>query len=158
MNISWFGAFEYCAWLSKKTGKPYRLPTEAEWEYAARGSEKSKGYLYAGSDDLDKVGWYESNSGSKTHPVGQKQPNELGLYDMSGNVWEWCGDWYEEDYYGQSKGAKDPQGPSSSMSRVVRGGSWFDDPRYCRCSDRDDVRPEYRGVILGFRLVLPLQF
>ncbi|MCB0548602.1 MAG: formylglycine-generating enzyme family protein [Phaeodactylibacter sp.] len=158
VNVSWYGAYEYCAWLSQRTGKKYRLPTEAEWEYAARGGVRSKGYLFAGGNELDEVGWFGQNSGGKTHSVGQKRANELGLYDMSGNVLEWCGDWYDENYYQQSKGAKDPQGPSSGMSRVLRGGSWYDDPRYCRCTARGNITPVIRDDSFGFRLVLPFQF
>jgi formylglycine-generating enzyme len=103
------------------SGRKYRLPTEAEWEYAARGGNRSQGYQYAGSNNLDEVAWYDSKEGSKTKPVKQKKPNELGLYDMSGNVWEWCSDWYGSY---ASHSATNPKGPSTGTSRVLRGGSW----------------------------------
>ncbi len=99
MEVSWYGAQAYAQWLSESTGNPYRLPTEAEWEYAARGGSRSQNYRFAGSNDLDEVAWYSDNAGSRTHPIGGKRNNELGIYDMSGNVWEWCEDWYDENYY-----------------------------------------------------------
>ncbi len=111
------------------TGKNYRLPTEAQWEYAARGGQSSfdkggqGGFKYAGSNNLNEVAWYDVNSSNKTHPVGQKRTNELGLYDMSGNVWEWCQDWYDADYYKKSP-ANNPTGPTSGIYCVLRGGSW----------------------------------
>lgn len=135
--------------LNRITGKDFRLPTEAEWEYAARGGQKSQGYKYSGSDNIDDVAWYESNSKYSSSPVGQKQANELGLYDMSGNVDEWCSDWY--GLY--SSGAQtDPTGPTSGLNRVVRGGSWEDYATYCRVSSRCFGAPEYRECSLGFRL------
>ncbi len=163
-RVSWDDVQEFLARLNEKTGKTYRLPTEAEWEYAARGGKKSRGYRYAGSDDLDEVGWYRGNRrkgksyGAKgtTHPVGQKKPNELGLYDMSGNVWEWCRDWYDENYYEKcrAKGVvRDPQGPLKDFYRVNRGGSWDNFARSCRASNRDRLTPGDRNRYLGFRLV-----
>ena len=149
--VSWFGAKAYCAWLSRKTGRKYRLPTEAEWEYAARGGTLSKGFLYAGSEDLNKVAWFSENSSSKTHFVGQKEANELGLYDLSGNVWEWCSDWYG-DYPAGGKPEKDPVGPVSGSRRVVRGGSWNDGAGNCRVSRRRSYTPGYRYDLIGFRL------
>jgi formylglycine-generating enzyme required for sulfatase activity len=146
-NVSWHDANEY----AKKVGK--RLPTEAEWEYAARGGNKSKGYTYSGSNGIDAVGWYYDNSNSKTHPVTQKQPNELGLYDMSGNVWEWCSDWYSDSYY-RSSPKNDPQGPNSGSSRVLRGGSWGSYDRFCRVANRGGYNPDGRSNGSGFRLVL----
>ena len=143
-KVSWHDANAY----AKKVGK--RLPTEAEWEYAARGGNKSKGYTYSGSNDLDAVAWYTNNSGSKTHPVAQKQPNELGLYDMSGNVWEWCSDWYG-DY--SSSPQTDPQGPNSGASRVLRGGSLHRYDNSCRVADRYGRNPDYGSDFNGFRLV-----
>ena len=129
----------------------FSLPTEAQWEYAARGGKHSKGFKYAGSNDLDEVAWYDKNSDNKTHPVGQKKPNELGLYDMSGNVWEWCSDWYAGDYYKNSP-ANNPTGPTSGSYHVVRGGSWLDDSRFCRVSFRNYGIPVGRNYFLGFRV------
>jgi formylglycine-generating enzyme required for sulfatase activity len=128
------------------------LPTEAEWEFAARGGNSSNGYTYSGSNTLDAVGWYDDNSGSKTHPVGGKQPNELGIYDMSGNVWEWCSDWFSSSYYSVSP-ETNPQGPSSGSFRVVRGGSWFHVAVGCRSAYRFLDIPDFRSSYYGFRLV-----
>ncbi|MDE7149998.1 MAG: formylglycine-generating enzyme family protein, partial [Bacteroidales bacterium] len=138
-NVSWTEAVEFCNKLSQKTGKKYRLPTEAEWEYAARGGQKADGTKYAGSDAIGAVAWYKDNSG-KAHPVGQKQPNGLGLYDMSGNVWEWCQDWYGSDYYSSSS-ATNPQGLSSGSFRVHRGGGWNRSALSCRVSLRSYGTP-----------------
>ncbi len=140
--------------LNTLTGKNFRLPTEAEWEYAARGGSKSQGYKYAGSDNIDDVAWYTSNSGSTTHAVGTKQPNELGLYDMSGNVWEWCSDWYGSY---SSSSQTNPTGASSGSYRVYRGGSWSNSAGYCRVSDRSYDTPGFRFSLLGLRLALPVQ-
>ena len=126
----------------------YRLPTEEEWEYAARGGVKSKGYTYSGSNDPDKVAWYGDNSGSATHEVGKKSPNELGLYDMSGNVYEWCWDWYGE-YNGET--GKNHYGPESGTDRVLRGGGWYSFARVARSACRDGYGPSNRGSIVGFR-------
>jgi formylglycine-generating enzyme required for sulfatase activity len=149
IHVSWNDANAYCDWLSKKSGKNYRLPTEAEWEYGARGGVQSKGYKYAGSNNIGDVGWYSSNSGNKTHAVGDKIPNELGLYDMTGNVWEWCSDWKGE-YSTSSK--TNPTGSYSGSDRIVRGGSWFSFPQYCRVTYRDFNPPDFRYYLLGFRL------
>lgn len=135
--------------LNQLTGKQFRLPTEAEWEYAARGGRKSRGYKYAGSNDIGSVAWYWDNSGNGTHPVATKQANELGVYDMSGNVWEWCSDWY--DGY-QSSSQSDPQGPSSGFIRVYRGGSYHNDAWRCRVSYRSYSTPGSRDINLGLRL------
>ena len=133
-------------------GKQFALPTEAEWEYAARSGKRNKGYKYSGCNNLNEVAWHDDNSESKTHPVGTKQPNELGLYDMCGNVWEWCQDWYS--YY-ECGAQTNPTGPTSSHpNRVYRGGSWDYDARFCRVSGRGSFYPEYRGSDLGFRLSL----
>ncbi len=131
-------------------GRKFRLPTEAQWEFAARGGNKSKGYKYSGSNNIDEVAWYEGNSGLKTHPVKQMQPNELGLYDMSGNVWEWCSDWC--DNY-SSVPQINPEGPSSGSYRVVRGGSWLNDANGCRCAIRAYGTSCTRDRT-GFRLAL----
>ncbi|MEL6698945.1 MAG: SUMF1/EgtB/PvdO family nonheme iron enzyme [Bacteroidota bacterium] len=148
-NVSWEDCQVFIQKLNQKTGSNYRLPTEAEWEFAARGGNLSKGFEYAGSNTLDEVGWYDGNSGSKTHPVGQKEPNELGLYDMSGNVWEWCQDWYEESRSGTYT---NPKGAESGESRVIRGGCWVNVPQGCRVADRASDIPSDRDDLIGFRL------
>ncbi|MGV8136000.1 MAG: formylglycine-generating enzyme family protein [Mangrovibacterium sp.] len=153
IHVSWNDAIAYCKWLSQKTGKRYRLPTEAEWEYAALGGDKSRGYQYSGSNTINNVAWFRENSGNKTHPVGQKQFNELGIYDMSGNVREWCSDWCGDYYYGSSP-QNNPTGPLSGSERVLRGGSWHSHAWYCRVSDRDYYFPGYSDDNYGFRLVL----
>ena len=153
-QVSWNDIQQFIQRLNNQSGKQYRLPTEAEWEYAARSGGKSE--KYAGGNDVDAVAWYDGNSGRETHPVGQKQPNGLGLYDMSGNVWEWCSDWYGEKYYGQSF-RDNPDGPSSGSYRVLRGGSWLNKPRYVRVAIRVRYFPVYRSSYYGFRLAGPAQ-
>lgn len=148
-SVSWDDCQVFIQNLNQLTGKQFRLPTEAEWEYAARGGRKSRGYKYAGGNDIGLVAWYCDNSGNKTHPVATKQANELGVYDMSGNVEEWCSDWYG-DY--QSSSQSDPQGPSSDSIRVRRGGSFYDNAGYCRVSRRSGDTPGYRIIDLGLRL------
>jgi formylglycine-generating enzyme required for sulfatase activity len=150
-KVSWNDIQDFIRKLNTKTGKNYRLPTEAEWEYAARGGQN---YKYAGSDNLGSVAWYRDNSGSKTHPVGQKSANGYGLYDMAGNVWEWCSDWYGSDYYNNSP-SSNPKGPNSGTFRVLRGGSWYYSSRNCRAAYRDSSAPTDRNNDFGFRLVLP---
>ena len=155
-RVSWNDCQEFITKLNSLTGQKFRLPTEAEWEYAARGGNNSKGYKYSGSNDIDDVAWHTENSNSTTHDVGQKVPNELGIYDMSGNVWEWCQDWYEEY---SSSAQTNPIGPNSGSSRVLRGGSWDDDASYCRSSCRIDCNPDSRNFYfginyLGLRLAL----
>ena len=148
-QVSWDDCQVFIQKLNQLTGKQFRLPTESEWEYAARGGRKSRGYKYAGDNDIGLVAWYEDNSGNETHPVATKQANELGVYDMSGNVEEWCSDGY--DGY-QSSSQSDPQGPSSGSDRVGRGGSFFFDARYCRVSNREYYTPDFRTFDLGLRL------
>lgn len=149
--ISWDDCQNFIAELNAMTGENFRLPTEAEWEYAARGGQKSRGYKYAGSNTLSDVAWYCDNSGYKTHPVKQKQANELGLYDMSGNVLEWCQDWYGSY---SSNAQTNPTGPSSGSRRVYRGGSWYSSASYCRVAYRNHYSPGFRFSNLGFRVVL----
>ena len=150
-RVSWDDCQEFIKKLNQLTGKKFRLPTEAEWEYAARGGKYSRGYKYSGSNNADEVAWYDSNSGSKTHSVKTKKANELGLYDMSGNVKEWCKDWYG-DY--QSNSQTNPTGPSEGESRVLRGGGWCYFDMGVRVSRRDYLTPGYRHIIIGLRLAL----
>ena len=144
--VSWEGAVAFAKW------KGARLPTEAEWEYVARGGKSTKGYTYSGSNQLEEVAWFGTNSENKTHPVGQKRPNELGVYDMSGNVWEWCSDWYDEGYYGSSI-RQNPQGPETGTDRVLRGGGWLFAEKYCRVNNRYSILPGARNTRIGFRIV-----
>ncbi len=159
--VSWDDAQAFLQKLNELTGKRYRLPTEAEWEYAARGGIHGQGYEYCGSDDLKQVGWYDDNSGGETKPVGLLLPNELGLYDMSGNIYEWCEDDWHSSY--DAPGRPDDgnawvNGPGRGARRVVRGGYYFSDPVFCRPAYRNDWRPDDRYYYVGFRLVLSLQF
>jgi formylglycine-generating enzyme required for sulfatase activity len=151
--VSWDDAQEFIGKLNGKTGRSFRLPTEAEWEYAARSGGKAE--KYAGGNDIEAVAWYTSNSGGATHPVGAKRPNGLGIYDMSGNVWEWCQDWFEGGYYGKSP-RNNPQGPSSGSFRVYRGGGWDRAPAGVRAAGRGRNTPGDRFDDLGFRLVFPV--
>ena len=150
-EVSWEDCQEFIRRLNQKTGRNFRLPTEAEWEYAARGGRKSNGSKYVGGSSMDDVAWYDGNSNSQTHDVGQKRPNELGLYDMAGNVWEWCQDWYG-DY--SSSAQTNPKGPSSGSGRVDRGGGWDYYAGGCRVSDRGCYNPSNRINDLGLRLAL----
>ena len=149
--VSWNDCQDFINKLNQLTGLKFRLPTEAEWEFAARGGKQSKGYKYSGSDNAKNIAWYEKNSGSKPHQVGTKEPNELGIYDMSGNVGEWCGDWYGRY---SSSAQTNPTGPSSGSYRVLRGGSWYYSARYCRVSYRSYGNPSRRCDDRGFRVVL----
>lgn len=169
-NITWEQAILYCNWLSNKQGltpaytkkgtqyecnfdaNGYRLPTEAEWEYAARGGNKSKGYQYSGSDDLNSVAWTKANSNGAPHPFGIKLPNELGIYDMTGNVWEWCWDWHNMDYY-KTQNHNNPRGPINGEKKVVRGGSWDSVPSYLRVSNRISTTLEVTYPFYGMRVV-----
>ena len=157
-QVSWNDIQEFLTKLNQKTGKTFRLPTEAEWEYAARGGSKSKGYLYSGGNDLNAVAWYYDNARKGlasddpnygTHAVKTKQANELGLYDMSGNVWEWCNDWYA-DYTADPQ--TDPQGAETGSARVIRGGSWYNLAQICRVSYRNFYTSVNSDYYLGFRL------
>ena len=149
--VSWYDCQTFINRLNSYTGRNFRLPTEAEWEFAARGGNYSRHYKYSGSNYIGDVAWYGDNSGNRTHPVGTKQANELGLYDMSGNVWEWCSDWYGSySSYSQSN----PTGPNSGSSRVERGGNWYNYARRCRSSNRLNYAPGNSYCNLGLRLVL----
>ena len=152
-KVSWNDCQQFISKLNQLTGRKFRLPTEAEWEYAARGGGKSRGYKYAGSNDIGSVAWYYGNSSSKTHPVKQKQANELGLYDMSGNVWEWCQDWYDKEYYGKSP-SSNPCNNTSASYRVYRGGGWCNFAGRCRVSNRNNDNTDFRNGHLGLRLAL----
>ena len=150
-SVSWNDCQTFINRLNSYTGRNFRLPTDAEWEFAARGGNYSRHYKYSGSNYIGDMAWYEGNSGSRTHPVGTKQANELGLYDMSGNVWEWCSDWYGSySSYSQS----DPTRSNSGSYRVIRGGSWFDGARICRSPFRGSDAPGSSNYNLGLRLVL----
>jgi formylglycine-generating enzyme required for sulfatase activity len=151
-QVSWDDIQEFLTQLNQLTGKNYRLPTEAEWEYAARGGKQTHNYNYSGSNTIDNVAWYRDNSGSSTHQVGTKQANELGIYDMSGNVWEWCSDWYGSY---TSEAQTNPAGPATGSDRVIRGGSWGNDASDCRVAFRYSSSPGFRSLMLGFRVVLP---
>ena len=152
-NISWNDAQVFIDKLKQMIGKNYRLPTEAEWEYAARsGGRKEKWAGTSNEPELVQYAWYNANSGDKTHPVGKRKPNGLGLYDMSGNVWEWCQDFYDENYYRNSP-KNNPLGPESGTNHVLRGGSWFNGAGYTRTEKRLSIIPDYRDSNDGFRLV-----
>ena len=149
--VSWNDCQEFIRKLNALTGQNFRLPTEAEWEFACRGGNNSRGYKYSGSNYIDNVAWYEDNSGNQTHPVATKKPNELGIYDMTGNVCEWCVDWYGN----YSSGAQtNPKGPYDGSGRVHRDGSWNGNARGCRSSYRNDNSPGDRIYCLGLRLSL----
>jgi len=169
IEVTWYGAAEYCNWMSEQEGltkaytissgsvecdwnaNGYRLPTEAEWEYAARSGGRDD-RKWSGTNNKSDLGDYAWYSGSETHPVGTKQPNELGIYDMSGNVWEWCWDWYDNDYYTDSP-SNNPKGPSSGSDRVLRGGSWNNFANFCRTANRIYYHPSHSYSSTGFRLL-----
>jgi formylglycine-generating enzyme required for sulfatase activity len=150
VNVSWDQVVAYCQWLNETAGKHYRLPSEAEWEFAARGGVKSKGYNYSGAKTPDSVAWFSSKS---TGPMGvaKKLPNELGLYDMTGNVWEWCSDWYDPGYYSVSP-KQDPKGPAKGMFYTLRGGAWDQGARNNRLTYRNPLSPSSRNHNKGFRV------
>lgn len=148
-QVSWDDCQTFISRLNELTGETFRLPTEAQWEYAARGGNQAQGRLYSGSNTIDDVAWYWDNSSSTTHPVKTKAPNELGIYDMSGNVWEWCSDWYGSY---SSDAQTDPTGPSTGSYRVFRGGSWDFYATHCRVAFRNCNSPTYSFNFLGLRL------
>ena len=150
--ITWEEAQAFCQELKRLTGRNYCLPTEAQWEYAARCGQYNEGTKYCGSNIVDAAAWYDDNSESKTHPVKSKSPNSLGLYDMSGNVWEWCSDWYGSSY--NVNDTNNPTGPSSGMYRVLRGGSWISPANHCRISKREHNSSKYHNSSYGFRVAM----
>ena len=150
-KVSWFDCQEFAKKLSEMTGRHFRLPTEAEWEYAARGGKKSKRYKYSGGNILNQVGWYNENSGGISHDVGQKSPNELGIYDMSGNIWEWVQDW-KGDYTEDDQ--VNPKGPETGIERVCRGGGWNREIDRARVSYRGDDQATLQYCSLGLRIAL----
>jgi len=164
-QVSWYTARAFCQKLSQKTGKRIRLPTEAEWEYAARGATKSKSYIYAGGNNIDEVGWHRTNSGQETHVVGLKQPNEIGLYDLSGNVWEWCWDEWHDNYLGKpdrlKKNGNEPwlnsqvNSTEDDINYCLRGGSWGYAADYCRLTARSRFVADGWLDFFGFRIVAP---
>ena len=175
MNVSWEGAIKFCNWLSTthKFEKVYdievdssglkiksvdygatgfRLPTEAEWEYAAKGGSQTQGFAYCGSNNLDEVAWYSNNANDKPHDVGTATPNELGIYDLSGNVWEWCWDFYDAGYYANSP-ETDPRGPDTGTQRVYRGGCFTSDESFLRLTRRFGLAQSMSSGMIGIRLV-----
>lgn len=151
-GVSWNDVEDFIQRLNQLTGMGYRLPTEAEWEYAAKGGLYMQGYTYAGDGDPDQVAWHEENSNDKTHPVGGLKANELGLHNMSGNVWEWCQDTWHNDYQGAPSDGSAWISEGDKGPRVVRGGSWNDDPIFCRSTVRNGYGAGYRDFTIGFRL------
>lgn len=150
-QISWYGASAYCEWLRNLTGEAYRLPTEAEWEFAARGGRKTHKYVYAGSKDVGEVAWFAWNSEKGKHSVGTKMQNELTLFDMNGNVQEWCNDWYSDKYYSELE-IDNPSGPDTGKECVVRGGSWNLELEFTRNEDRNKYSPTTKSSTIGFRI------
>ena len=149
-NVTWSDCHEFIAQLNALTGRTFRLPTEAEWEFAARGGKKTQSFRYSGSDTVDHVSWCSGNCNDSTRMVASKAPNELGLYDMSGNVLEWCEDWYGQ--YPEEEQTS-PRGPETGSVKIVRGGAWFMDPKYSRVSFRAGYNPK-KGYGAGLRLVM----
>jgi len=153
VNVTWFGASEFCRWLSQKTGKYIHLPTEAQWEYAAGGGAGEREFVYSGSNDYREVAWCVLNSGLQLHPVGQKTPNGLGLYDMSGNAAEWCSDYFKP-YYDFEWLDQNPTGPSAGKTHVIKGGGWNNGAFALRNANRGGYLPDHSAINLGFRIVM----
>lgn len=168
-HVSWYDAAHYCNWLSERAGygkvylfgqdtlhdlsaNGYRLPTEAEWEYAAAGGKTNKEGKYAGDEPLHALAWYSGNAMKHPHPVGTKQANALGFHDLSGNVWEWCHDWYDMGYYARTRDAQDPAGPEKGDLRCLRGGAWNNSGKHCRIANRSSRYPDFRDGSVGFRV------
>ena len=156
INVNWYDATAFCKWLSEKTGMNYRLPTEAEWEYAAKGGVKSKGFLYSGSNTACEVAWFSDNKDiqNETHVIGNKKANELKIFDMSGNVWEWCIDGYDKDFYKKSS-TSNPVG--TGFACIARGGSWYNSANYCEVTNRDYDLRDVKDNDLGFRIVRSIE-
>lgn len=170
IHVSWSDAAQYCNWLSEQSGlqkvydfhndslridltaNGYRLPTEAEWEYAAAGGKTAKPESYAGAGQPGAIAWYSGNVSRHSHTAGQKQPNALGIYDLCGNVWEWCNDWYDKSYYAKTLNARDPAGPGSGETRCLRGGSWNNSGKHLRIANRSSRYPDFRDGSIGFRV------
>lgn len=169
-HVSWNDAAQYCNWLSKQSGlqkvydfrndsvyidltaNGFRLPTEAEWEYAAADGKRSKSEQYAGADQPGALAWYSGNASRRPHAVGRKRPNALGIFDFCGNVWEWCHDWYDKDFYAASPDAQNPSGPDSGETRCLRGGSWNNSGKHLRIANRSSRYPDFRDGSVGFRV------
>jgi formylglycine-generating enzyme required for sulfatase activity len=151
--VSWNDAKAFCDWATKKSGRTVRLPTEAEWEYACRAGTKATWSYGEDEGVAADYGWIDRNSGGQPHAVGQKKPNPAGFFDMHGNVWEWCVDFYNENYYRNSPEI-DPAGPAAGKARVLRGGSWLNPPADCRSANRGRLVPNYRGANVGFRIAM----
>jgi formylglycine-generating enzyme required for sulfatase activity len=152
-SVSWIEVQHFIDKLNKSSNLKYRLPTEAEWEFAAKGGLKTANFIYSGSNIPEEVAWFKTNSKEMTQPVGAKKANELGLFDMSGNVWEWCNDYY--DMYSNAL-QNNPKGPQNGTNKVLRGGGWVNNPKVLRVSDRGNLAPEKKGSIIGFRLLLEI--
>ena len=155
-QVTWDAAVEFCRKLSERTGGSFRLPTEAEWEYAARAGSREK-YCFGDDEEmLKQYAWFDANSGKRTHAVGRKKPNAWGLFDCHGNVREWCSDWYSEDSYAGGP-HEDPKGPAGGQCRVQRGGSWNYPGLSCRSANRSGCPPGYEGINFGFRAAMDPQ-
>lgn len=152
--VSWNDVQRFLDSLNRLTGKNFRLPSEAEWEFAAKGGINQNRFRYSGSNTIDSVCWYWGNASQRSQKVGQKWPNHLGIYDMSGNVSEWCQDWFDEKEFQKAKSVKNPAGPSKGTKKVLRGGSWGVFAQYCRINIRRPEDPNYKTGDTGFRLVL----